>query len=72
VFVSVFNTSVPISPPFRSFQDGPGVGLQAHAAFSGVSIWAHRAVVVVVVVAVAAAASAAITARVVRLLPAVK
>ena len=42
----------------RDFHNGPGVGLQAHAAFSGVSIWAHRAVV-----AVAAAASAATTAR---------
>jgi hypothetical protein len=35
---------------------------QAHAAFSGVSIWTHRAVFVIVV-AVAAAASAATTAR---------
>ena len=47
----------------RDFQNGPGVGLQAHTAFSGVSIWAHHAVVVVVAVAVAAAAPAATTAR---------
>jgi hypothetical protein len=59
---TVFRTSVPISLPLRSFQNGPGVGLQAHAAFSGVSIWVHRAVFVVVVAA-AAAASAATTAR---------
>ena len=50
----------------RDFQNGPGVGLHAHAA-SGVSIWAHRAVVVVVAVAASAAttprACVACTAR---------
>jgi hypothetical protein len=30
----------------RDFQNGPGVGLQAHTAFSGVSMRAHRAVFV--------------------------
>jgi hypothetical protein len=53
---------VPISPPLRGFQDGPGIGLEAHAAFAGVSIWVHHTVDVVVV-AVSAAASAATTAR---------
>jgi hypothetical protein len=43
------------------FRNSPIVGPQAHAAFSGVSTWSHRAVFVAVVAV--AAASAATTAR---------